>query len=64
MVSVMDVEVASIGERLEGIEGGAEEVTIFSFSGLRDAEIGLRLNVQSEKGDFSGRGGTAGFVEP
>jgi len=39
-------------------------VTVFSFSGLRDAEIGLRLAVQSEKGDFSGRGGTAGFVEP
>ena len=36
-----------------GIEGGTEEVTIFSFSGLRDAEIGLRMNVQSEKGDFS-----------
>jgi len=64
MASVVDVEVASIGEHLMGIEGGAEEVTIFSFSGLRDAEIGLRLNVQSEKGDFSGRGGTAGFVEP
>ena len=39
-------------------------MTVFSFSGLRDAEIGLRLAVQSEKGDFTGRGGTAGFVEP
>jgi len=47
-----------------GIEGGGDEVIIFSLSGLRDAETGLRIIVQSENGDFGGRGGTAGFVKP
>jgi len=46
----MAVELASIGERLIGIEGGTEDEIAFSLSGLENAGSGMRMGGPSEDG--------------